>query len=555
MISEGAGARHGYSMHVMRGKWKMRKSAIALMAGMIFVLMIAPCVRNQFVTHAQNADPPLFSDGFESGDFSAWNMGMDGNITVENSVVHSGSYATDSWFNGGSQNAVAKEGFMNISGAYAYVRMYTRFDALPASGQEFIPETWFDPNIYEWLVVSIWNNSGTYELSIWNSSTAGNYRFANAAYAFQTNTWYCLEVEVYYASSGGFVSAWIDGQQQINQVALDTAGLGFWGIHVGAESYSMDATFNLYSDDVVIDTSYIGPAPSDSSPPTFSNISVNTTIAGEPCSFNCLISDNVNVSTYVFSTNNTGGWTNDTEVAFSSFFNDSAAWANVTKTLSSTVGNVVSYVWYANDTSDNWSTSGQYNLTTTAPVLHDIAVTSLTSPKKVIFPGLTGNVTTTIVNKGNFSENVTVTVYANMTALANATVIGTFTNVSLSSGDTINLTLSLNTTGFAKGNDTLIACADPVPQETNLTNNNCTDGYIIVPIFGDLTGGTSNSWDFVPNGKVDGKDIAIVAMCYGSAPGCPPPYKWNANCDANDDGKVDGKDITLIALHFGEGGP
>jgi len=187
--------------------------------------------------------------------------------------------------------------------------------------------------------------------------------------------------------------------------------------------------------------------------------------------------------------------------------------------------------------------------------VHDIATTNLSSPKKVIFPRLTGNVTTTIANHGDFSENVTVRVYANMTTIANATVIGTFTNVSLSSGGSINLTLSWNTTGFARGNYTLIACADPVPQETNLTNNNCTDGYIIVPIFGDLTGGTSNPWDFVPDGKVDGKDITIVALCYGSAPGCPPPYVWNANCDVNDDGKVDGKDITLIALHYGEGGP
>jgi hypothetical protein len=187
--------------------------------------------------------------------------------------------------------------------------------------------------------------------------------------------------------------------------------------------------------------------------------------------------------------------------------------------------------------------------------VHDIAATNLSSPKKVIFPGLTGNVTTTIANHGNFTENVTARVYANMTAIPNATVIGTFTNVLLSSGNSINLTLSWNTTGFAKGNYTLVACADPVPQETNLNDNNCTDGCIILPIFGDLTGGTSNPWDFVPDGKVDGKDITIVALCFGSAPGCPPPYVWNANCDVNDDGKVDGKDITLIALHYGQGGP
>jgi hypothetical protein len=69
-----------------------------------------------------------------------------------------------------------------------------------------------------------------------------------------------------------------------------------------------------------------------------------------------------------------------------------------------------------------------------------------------------------------------------------------------------------------------------------------------------LTGGTSNPWAFVPDGKVDGKDITIVALCYGSAPGCPAPYVWNANCDVDNDGKVDGKDIAIVALHYGQAG-
>jgi len=72
-------------------------------------------------------------------------------------------------------------------------------------------------------------------------------------------------------------------------------------------------------------------------------------------------------------------------------------------------------------------------------------------------------------------------------------------------------------------------------------------------IIGDLTGGTSNPWDFVPDGMVDGKDITIVALCFGSAPGCPPPYIWNPHCDVNGDGKVDGKDIATVALNYGQG--
>ena len=40
------------------------------------------------------------------------------------------------------------------------------------------------------------------------------------------------------------------------------------------------------------------------------------------------------------------------------------------------------------------------------------------------------------------------------------------------------------------GNYTLTAAADMVSGDTNTTNNNFTDGWVIVSIKGDLTGGT-----------------------------------------------------------------
>jgi hypothetical protein len=69
-----------------------------------------------------------------------------------------------------------------------------------------------------------------------------------------------------------------------------------------------------------------------------------------------------------------------------------------------------------------------------------------------------------------------------------------------------------------------------------------------VSMVGDLTG----PLPFVPDGKVDIRDIAVVAKCFGSAPGFPG---WNPNCDVNDDGKVDIRDISIVAKHFGEAAP
>jgi hypothetical protein len=51
------------------------------------------------------------------------------------------------------------------------------------------------------------------------------------------------------------------------------------------------------------------------------------------------------------------------------------------------------------------------------------------------------------------------------------------------------------------------------------------------------------------DGKIDGKDIALVALAFGTVLG---DARWNPDADVNADGKIDGKDIALVALSFGE---
>jgi ABC-type transport system substrate-binding protein len=117
----------------------------------------------------------------------------------------------------------------------------------------------------------------------------------------------------------------------------------------------------------------------------------------------------------------------------------------------------------------------------------------------------------------------------------------------------------LNFTGSTKGNVTIdpaqsdLLCLSgssieripftPVPAQVNVTME------------GDITGGSANPWDFVPDGKVGGVDVSIVSRCFGSWPGCVSPMIWNANCDLNNNGKVDGMDVAIAARHFGESDP
>ena len=100
----------------------------------------------------------------------------------------------------------------------------------------------------------------------------------------------------------------------------------------------------------------------DTTPPTYSNLGVSTTIAGASCQFHCQWSDNVGLSGYIFGTNNTGTWHNETWTSLSG----NPAWSNVTKTLNSTVGVHIAYRFWANDTNNNWADTGLTFLTTSS---------------------------------------------------------------------------------------------------------------------------------------------------------------------------------------------
>jgi parallel beta-helix repeat protein len=100
----------------------------------------------------------------------------------------------------------------------------------------------------------------------------------------------------------------------------------------------------------------------------------------------------------------------------------------------------------------------------------DVVLASLTSAPTSIPQGFGCLITVTVTNQGNFVET-SVIVYANETDTGNVTVIGTFENVILNSGDSTTLTFTWNTSGFDLGTYTISAYATPVAGETNVANN------------------------------------------------------------------------------------
>jgi peptidylprolyl isomerase len=90
-------------------------------------------------------------------------------------------------------------------------------------------------------------------------------------------------------------------------------------------------------------------------PPTYSSISSTSTVAGSSCTFSTVWMDDANVSGYIFETNNTGTFVNNSWIPFSNFVSSTSASATVTKTLDNTIGDIVEWRIWCNDTSNNWN--------------------------------------------------------------------------------------------------------------------------------------------------------------------------------------------------------
>jgi len=179
---------------------------------------------------------------------------------------------------------------------------------------------------------------------------------------------------------------------------------------------------------------------------------------------------------------------------------------------------------------------------------YDVAATDATTPKDGCLPkplvcqNYTTRVNVTIENKGIFTENVTVTAYANSTPIDTQTI----NNLAPTAQTT--LTFIWNTTGFPKGNYTINVCAQPILGETNVIDNNSTNPWVIsVAMIGDV----------IVDGKVDVKDVYAVARAYGTSiqPPNPPGRTYNPNLDINDDDKIDVKDYYVVCRNYGKVDP
>jgi hypothetical protein len=201
--------------------------------------------------------------------------------------------------------------------------------------------------------------------------------------------------------------------------------------------------------------------------------------------------------------------------------------SSVNGLVTMTVEGIVSGSVWANPEYPAYSYSDRIGATVNFTV--NIAVTYVQPSKTVVGHGYNLNVSVVVVNQRNFTQDFSVTVYANETAVQTE-------NVTLASESLTAITLMVNTSSLTYGNYSLTAQIKALSSE-NQTTSNSFNGSIAVTIPGDIKA------DFV----VDIFDAITLAVAFNAI---PASSNWNPNADINNDYVVDIYDAIILASHF-----
>lgn len=347
----------------------MKKIAIAVL---VLVLALIAFAALAFVPKV-HATTTYANDGFESFNTNSWwTLGQGGGAgamaKTSEVTAHGGTYSAVVNTTGSSNYAYGYNDTSTISTDFHYsIWIY-----LP-SGITFygtgISEA-YDGSAVDFITGIVSNSTGYY---LECGSYAGTYLNVTS---LASNSW--IHIEEYYVRASGVLHIYLNGLKQggdwTTEVLANKSPNRFY---LGDPS-GTGTQYNgkLFYDDLLIDT-----AVEDATGPTAGTTGSAGTGAGRSASAYVSWSDVSGVSGSIFSTNNTGPWVNQT-------WSSSSQWGNYSFTLNVTVGLVVGWREYANDTVNNWSVGAIQTVTTTCGITFDgVAANDLDTSNTTVYAG------------------------------------------------------------------------------------------------------------------------------------------------------------------------
>lgn len=206
---------------------------------------------------------------------------------------------------------------------------------------------------------------------------------------------------------------------------------------------------------------------------------VSNTVAGQSTVFSLNASSVLNETLepngqYIFSTNNSGTWINDSAVNFT----ETPSWANVTKPLNSTVGMAIGYQWYLTDNEGNQTNTEVFVLVTTEESAPSVSV-SVSQPN---------------------------TEYISLTGIP---LVFTITQTT---GTNLNCLYNINYAGGTLVSNTSVSCANGTNTQTFTLTSKGGDNTLTVYV-SDSSGSASASSGFsvsVPSGTPPGTGGVVI---------------------------------------------
>lgn len=199
----------------------------------------------------------IFSDGFESGDLSAWTGTVQNGATIaaSNALAHTGSWsAVTAGLQGAGEYALVTKTVSSAS--ELYMRWYCRFNTTVPTGAYVALGLFWTGSAYTgvFLLDKANNKWGAY-----NVHTSTFYWEAGTS-TINADTWYCLELRCVRHATTGILQTWVDGVAKINQSGLDTGDNNLTRGDIGGYLYGAMAAERIINVDcAVIDNAYVGP--------------------------------------------------------------------------------------------------------------------------------------------------------------------------------------------------------------------------------------------------------------------------------------------------------
>lgn len=210
----------------------------------------------------------LFNDGFESGNFNAWNgtqTTSSDQAVIASTLPYDGVYHAR--FQTNSITSGTKYAFSYVTITPAISEVYARAyfyiaDGLPLNDNEDrFGLVGFEVGGQLQCTFRVYRSGGTDRFNIVGLNGAGTVQKSTDAIYPTEGQWFCIEFYIKIHNTEGEYRAWINGVEQLTLTNLDTT---HYGTNVSLVRIGFTATINvqhpinLYCDAVVLSTRYIG---------------------------------------------------------------------------------------------------------------------------------------------------------------------------------------------------------------------------------------------------------------------------------------------------------